>query len=227
VESSSSSNQGTKKCRFCGKTFQWSHSVKTHERLHTGDKPYLCKMCGTRFTQNGNLKVHAKTCVGKYAEMYKSKNIYVCPLCTEMFQSMDELMAHQKSHDRMQWSDKDKTCRYCGKMFQKRSLLLAHELIHTQDDEDDNNDEDGDRVNVNGDADRSKLETSCGGDEGSQDGRGGDNQISLSSRCLSQNDSLQPHSLDKEITMVPCIGGNTDMHNGEELEEDSSGDDSD
>lgn len=109
-KSSSKDSNASKQCRFCGKTFQWLHSVKTHERLHTGIKPYACKICGARFTQNGNLKVHAKTCVEKHAESYKSRSVLICTVCTEMFSDSDALMDHQKSHDRMQWTIKEKTC---------------------------------------------------------------------------------------------------------------------
>lgn len=107
---SSKDSNASKQCRFCGKTFQWLHSVKTHERLHTGIKPYACKICGARFTQNGNLKVHAKTCVEKHAESYRARNVLICSVCTEMFSDADALMDHQKSHDRMQWTIKEKTC---------------------------------------------------------------------------------------------------------------------
>ncbi|ODM93645.1 putative zinc finger protein [Orchesella cincta] len=36
-ESGNSASNASKQCRYCGKTFQWLHSVKTHERLHTGN----------------------------------------------------------------------------------------------------------------------------------------------------------------------------------------------
>lgn len=129
----SNNSNASKQCRYCGKTFQWLHSVKTHERLHTGIKPYACKICGARFTQNGNLKVHAKTCVEKHADSYRSRNVLICSVCTEMFSDSDALMEHQKSHDRMQWTIKEKTCQLCGEVFQKRSFLLEHEKVHVQD----------------------------------------------------------------------------------------------
>ncbi|CAL8074193.1 unnamed protein product [Orchesella dallaii] len=132
-EGGNSANNASKQCRYCGKTFQWLHSVKTHERLHTGIKPYACKICGARFTQNGNLKVHAKTCVEKHADSYRSRNVFICSVCTEMFSDSDALMDHQKSHDRMQWTIKEKTCQLCGEVFQKRSFLLEHEKVHVQD----------------------------------------------------------------------------------------------
>jgi len=183
-------------------------------------------MCGTRFTQNGNLKVHAKTCVGKYADMYKSKNIFVCPLCTEMFQNMDELMAHQKSHDRMQWSDKDKTCRFCGKMFQKRSLLLTHELVHTNNQEDEEDMNENDSISEGG---RSKHEiirfdgNSNTGSSGGGGGGGVGGKVSLIDNhgisCLKADIPTLHNG-----TMVPCSNVSADGNNPDD---DSFADDSD
>lgn len=56
-------------CKFegCGKRFSLDFNLRTHERIHTGDKPYACPYegCGKRFAQSTNLKahilVHAKT----------------------------------------------------------------------------------------------------------------------------------------------------------------------
>ena len=36
-------------CTFCLKSFQSSHSLRTHERIHTGKVPYECRICKKRF----------------------------------------------------------------------------------------------------------------------------------------------------------------------------------
>ena len=47
-------------CTFCLKSFQSSHSLRTHERIHTGKVPYECRICKKRFEFNCKLKKHER-----------------------------------------------------------------------------------------------------------------------------------------------------------------------
>ena len=36
----------TIQCVICDKTFQCKSKLKTHEKMHTGERPYKCTFCG-------------------------------------------------------------------------------------------------------------------------------------------------------------------------------------
>jgi len=53
--------EGLWKCPVCGKYFQRKANVRTHMRIHTGDKPYKCEVCQRTFAVLHSLKSHQRT----------------------------------------------------------------------------------------------------------------------------------------------------------------------
>ena len=59
------------KCKVCGKSLTQSSYLKQHERIHTGEKPYKCKVCKISFTQKSTLAEH----IHIYTLMKRNMNV--------------------------------------------------------------------------------------------------------------------------------------------------------
>ena len=52
---------GTFLCSYCAQGFTTKYSYVVHVRLHTGEKPYKCKLCAHQVAQHSSIKYHIKT----------------------------------------------------------------------------------------------------------------------------------------------------------------------
>lgn len=51
-------------CKYCEKKFRDSGTMREHEMIHTGERPWKCEKCGKGFIQRNPWKVHCKKVCG-------------------------------------------------------------------------------------------------------------------------------------------------------------------
>ena len=106
-------------CELCGKVFNKSYNLKTHHRVHSGERPYQCTVCGHGFANLGDLKRHNRTHTGEKP--------YTCEYCNKSFSDFGS----HKRHLRLHTGDKPFKCDKCEREFTRLDSYKNHVRLHT------------------------------------------------------------------------------------------------
>ncbi|KAK1329564.1 hypothetical protein QTO34_009746 [Cnephaeus nilssonii] len=93
----------------CGQGFDDGSHINTHQRTHSGEKPYVC-----RSTPEDTL-------------LHTGEKPYVCRECGRGFTDKSTLIRHQRTHS----GEKPYVCRECGRGFTDKSTLIRHQRTHS------------------------------------------------------------------------------------------------
>lgn len=103
-------------CSDCGKSFAHANALKSHQRIHTAEKPHHCSLCGKGFTHPSNLQRHQL--------IHTQEKPYPCSLCDQSFTQQSDLRLHQCVHT----GETPYYCLQCRKTF--TYSLKAHKCTN-------------------------------------------------------------------------------------------------
>ncbi|XP_050294654.1 zinc finger protein OZF-like [Anthonomus grandis grandis] len=102
----------------CNKTFLLKHHLANHEKIHTGERPHVCKHCGKSFTH--------KYCLNTHLVLHTKERPHQCSECNKRFTLKHHLISHINVHKR----ERPFFCGECGKNFPLKKQLITHEKYH-------------------------------------------------------------------------------------------------
>ena len=71
-------------CKFCEKKFKDPGSLRSHENVHTGERPFKCEVCDKTFKDPSHLKHHEK--------IHTNNRPFKCSFCDKRFIQPNEVL---------------------------------------------------------------------------------------------------------------------------------------
>ncbi|KOX76758.1 Zinc finger protein 32 [Melipona quadrifasciata] len=101
-------------CKTYKMEYRCSSNLNQHVKIHSGIKPYKCICCNKSFTRKGALNVHERVHTGK--------KLFACQIFDRTF-----MIKHTKTH-----VTKSLSCEQCGELFVKEKDILKHIDLHEE-----------------------------------------------------------------------------------------------
>jgi len=135
-------------CEVCGAKFRFPKDVRSHVRIHTGEKPFNCSFCDRKFRTKYLLQLHelrhtnelpqCDLCGGRFLCLQKHMRTHsapsykhTCSVCQKGFRVASKLKYHMYTHS--DESERPYTCQDCGGRYKSLHHLKKHMPVHTHE----------------------------------------------------------------------------------------------